>query len=720
VHHPRAAPLRHPEGDGVIPAELRELDRWVVWRWETDPEKPDKPRKPPYCPTDLSRHASSTKPETWATFDQAIAVVEAGKADGIGLALEPPWVLVDLDDELSEFDKAAIIVALDSYTERSPSGTGHHVILRASLNGHGRHPEGIGVFQTARFAYFTGEHEYGTPETVEERQEQLEKVLAHFVPASKTDCISAVRSASVQPVDLDDQELIERAMRAHNGVEFSSLWMGFWQGSYSSQSEADLAFCSMLAFWTGLDPDRIDRLFRSSGLMREKWNRDDYRERTIATALEGRTEFYSSRAKEPAPEPQSVPEPEDGAVVLDDVAAGFRRYVVASPEAVDAVALWIAHTWCFEAFELSPLLPFSSPVERSGKTTAMKVLRELVRRPWSVITPSEAVVFRKIARDQPTVLLDEYDAIFSQKEQEPLRALLNAGNEPDTKVPRCVGPKQELQDFDIYCPKALAGIGKLPRTVDDRSIKIKLKRKASGETAMKFRRREAREFLSPIRDRLAAWAEANQEQIGGTYPELPDGLNDRAEDCWEPLIAIADIAGGEWPQRARAAAKAVSSDSDDEDEHALGVILLGAIRQVFERLDTNRIFTASLIGQLAKDDESPFAEWWDEQNGKPEKGVGRELSKLLRPFEVRSKKVRIGEKTLQGYELESFEDAFARYPAPESGTSGTTAQPSQKQAESIRNTEASVPDSKVGSNPHGYADVPDVPDFGPPDGEIPF
>jgi Protein of unknown function (DUF3631) len=403
-----------------------------------------------------------------------------------------------------------------------------------------------------------------------------------------------------------------------------------------------------------------------------------------------------------------------GVEALDETAAGFRRYVVMSLEAADAIALWTAHSYCYDVFELSPLLALSSPVERSGKTTAMKVLRELVRGPWSVITPSEAVVFRKIERDRPTLLLDEHDAVFNQKEQEPLRAILNAGNESDVKVPRCVGPRQELVDFEIFCPKALAGIGRLPRTVDDRAIRIRLKRKAKTETVAKFRRREAREFLAPVRDRLAAWVEANYEQIGGTYPDLPEGLNDRAEDCWESLIALADVAGGDWPDRARAAAVVLSSDSDDEDEHARGVVLLAAIREVFDTLDVDRVSSVDLIAQLARDDESIFAEWWDEDRGKPAKAAARKLAGLLRPFEIRSKKVRFEEKTRQGYELEQFEDAFARYPAPESGTSGTTVYPSQKQPVLNPEQDGSVPDLEVASNRHEHRDVPDVPDFQPP------
>jgi putative DNA primase/helicase len=280
-----------------IPGELRALDRWVVWRREPDPEKPSKPRKPPYRVDAPDRLASSTTPETWATFDEAVSIVEAGKADGIGFALGPPYVGIDLDEELPEVEQHAILLALDSYSERSSSGAGHHVIVRASLNGRGRHPAGIGVFQSARFLYCTGLHVRGMPTTIEERQAQLERVLAEYLPEPEPrQPLNAVEQ--FVPVDLDDQELLERGFAAKNGADFRRLWDGDSSG-YPSQSEADLALCGMLAFWTGGDPGRIDSLFRCSSLMRPKWDEprgeSSYGAQTIALALEARTEFYEPR-----------------------------------------------------------------------------------------------------------------------------------------------------------------------------------------------------------------------------------------------------------------------------------------------------------------------------------------------------------------------------------------------------------------------------------------
>jgi hypothetical protein len=277
-----------------IPRELRAQPGpgWVVWRWgEVDP-KTGKRKKPPFCPNDPSRHASSTNPATWGTFEQALSLVEAGVADGIGFALAPPYVGVDLDDELPENERYAIMLALGSYSEVSASGAGHHVILKASLNG-GRHPQGIGVFQTGRFWYCTGEHVTGTPTSIEERQGELDGVLAEYLPKPVR---SSDTFAPSQPVDLDDRELLERMFSSRSGEKIRRLWEGDSSG-YPSPSEADLALCTHLAFWTNRDAGRIDVLFRSSGLVRDKWTeREDYRERTIQIAIEATPEgFQSSR-----------------------------------------------------------------------------------------------------------------------------------------------------------------------------------------------------------------------------------------------------------------------------------------------------------------------------------------------------------------------------------------------------------------------------------------
>lgn len=204
-------------------------------------------------------------------------------------------------------------------------------------------------------------------------------------------------------------------------------------------------------------------------------------------------------------------QPGTPAALLDDMAAFVRKYVAfARLWQLYAVVLWVLHTWCHDAFDVSPILAITSPEKRSGKTRLLDALALLVAKPWRCVTPSEAVTFRKIAADKPTMLLDEFDCVFNLRSanHEGLRALLNAGNQSGTTVPRCVGEnsKLKIQEFNVYCPKALAGIGDLPDTVADRSIPIRLARRKPTEQVAKFRRREAEMIAAPLRDRLEAWA----------------------------------------------------------------------------------------------------------------------------------------------------------------------------------------------------------------------
>lgn len=271
---------------GAIPEELRQRQQWVIWRHE---ERNGKQTKIPYR-ADGGGRASSTDAATWSTFEAAVAGADALAAEGIGyvFADDDPYTGIDLD--VFDADSAAIVTLLDSYTETSVSGRGAHVIVRASLNGHGRNRKGpLEVYDRGRYFVVTGNHMVGTPATIEDRQEQLDEVLARFLPATT----EPVLTAAPAPVHLDDQELLDRARRARNGADFQALYTGSWEGRYPSQSEADLALCTMLAFWTGRDADRIDRIFRSSGLYRPKWERNDYRSATIGNAISGCSDTYS-------------------------------------------------------------------------------------------------------------------------------------------------------------------------------------------------------------------------------------------------------------------------------------------------------------------------------------------------------------------------------------------------------------------------------------------
>jgi putative DNA primase/helicase len=275
---------------------IRALRQWLCWHQE---EREGKLTKIPYSPA-TGKRASSTNPKTWASYREALRACKEQGYDGIGFVFTPEDELcgVDLDGcldlDTGEIKPWAqeIVQGLDSYTETSPSGTGVHIILRARLP-EGRNRKGrFEAYDQGRDFTVTGNHLVGTPQSIQSRQEEIERVVQRVFGEESTNGHNEL-SAVTEPVDngFSDHEIVQKALAASNGEKFRRLSAGD-SSDYTSTSEADQALCSLLAFWTGPDPDRIDALFRQSGLYREKWERADYRNRTIAKALENRTEFY--------------------------------------------------------------------------------------------------------------------------------------------------------------------------------------------------------------------------------------------------------------------------------------------------------------------------------------------------------------------------------------------------------------------------------------------
>jgi len=303
----------------AIPETLRERDQWVCWREE---ERDGKPTKIPVTPGG-GGFASSTESETWASFETALNYTETAHADGVGFVFtdDDPIVGVDLDDcrdpETGDVDDAAldIIERLDSYTEVSPSGTGYHVLIRGELPD-GRNRRGsVELYDTARFFTVTGDHVEQTPTRVARRQDALIAIHREYVQDTERDTASEseqresaddespTTGASDVDVDLEDEDLLEKARNASNGEKFERLWNGNTVG-YDSQSEADMALCCLLAFWTGGDRTQMEQLFRQSGLLREKWDEvhyadgSTYGEKTIERAIATTSEFYDPDASD--------------------------------------------------------------------------------------------------------------------------------------------------------------------------------------------------------------------------------------------------------------------------------------------------------------------------------------------------------------------------------------------------------------------------------------
>jgi hypothetical protein len=286
-------------------------------------------------------------------------------------------------------------------------------------------------------------------------------------------------------------------------------------------------------------------------------------------------------------------------------------------------------------------------------------LQTIVAEPWFTGRVTAAVLVRKIDRDNPTLLLDESDAAFGGEREyaEALRGILNTGHRRGGVASLCVGKGSgiDFKDFSTFCPKAIAGIGKLPDTVADRSIPIRLKRAAPGEIVERFRLRNLMPEVAGLRGKLEAWCSSIAGKLPNASPSLPDELSDRQQDGVEPLLAIADAAGGAWPEAARAAVVHLCTDTQNtNDSH--GVRLLDDIRQVLEGHDADKIPSTELASALAAIETSPWGEW---SNGKPISAP--KLARLLRPFGVQPHTIRIGTETAKGYEHSDFEDSFKRY-----------------------------------------------------------
>jgi len=282
-----------------LPTELKQYRQWVLWRYE---KRDSKLTKPPFdC---NGEYASSTDAQTWTDYDKVLKTYSTGSFDGIGFVVTPTdkYCGVDLDhcrnNETGEITQTArdIITRLNSYTEITPSLTGIRIWIKAKLprNNNARtRKTNIEIYDQGRFFTITGNHLDGTPNTVQERQKELNILHAElFPPEPKENKGNGHRALT----DLADTELLSKAMSARNGDKFRKLWEGDTSTHDGDDSAADLALCSILAFWTENNESRIDSLFRQSRLYREKWDRQDYRERTIKAAINGNHETYNPKS----------------------------------------------------------------------------------------------------------------------------------------------------------------------------------------------------------------------------------------------------------------------------------------------------------------------------------------------------------------------------------------------------------------------------------------
>lgn len=361
----------------------------------------------------------------------------------------------------------------------------------------------------------------------------------------------------------------------------------------------------------------------------------------------------------PSVEPH--PEPVEPAALLNEIVGTIRRHIVLSDAQAYAAALWITMTWFISIILVAPLALINAPEKSCGKTQLLDMIGRLSANYLFAANITAAVLFRLIERCSPTICIDEVDTFINQNDA--LKGIINAGHtRTSAYVWRIVGENHEPKSFSVWAAKALAGIRlekHLPDSTMSRGIVFNLRRKMAHETVERLRHAD-NEAFELLASKLARFALDYAEQVRRARPPIPEQLSDRAQDNWEPLLAIAQCAGPEWLQRATDAAIELSGVTDTSI--STGNELLSDIQHVFEKKKATKISTVDLIEALCTDEEAAWATY---NRGKPL--TPRQLARQLTAYGISSKTVRLGHaNTPKGFDTAQFADAFARYlAAPE-------------------------------------------------------
>ena len=356
----------------------------------------------------------------------------------------------------------------------------------------------------------------------------------------------------------------------------------------------------------------------------------------------------------------------EAAALLDEVSAAFKRHLVISQEQSVVMAAWALHTHVYPYFKHTPRLAITSPEKGCGKSTVINLLGELCCQPMKMDNATESVIFRLIDAtkkgEKPglTLLIDEADTFVPK--QEGIRGLLNSGFEESGAVWRSVRSGQDFvpRSFNAFAPVAIAGIGVLPDTVMSRSVPIYLRRKMNGERIEKVK--NYRPALAELRGRITKWAEAVDFSTRPD-PEIPDEFGDREGDISLPLLSIADLAGGSWPDLMREALLRLFASNETESTSGM---LLAAVRNIFTQTGASKLPSSDLCDHLGKMEDQPWPEF---NNGKVI--TPPQLARLLKPFGIKPRDIRLDSKAgIKGYQRADFADAWLRYLPPEADEEG--------------------------------------------------
>ncbi|MGA2749926.1 MAG: DUF3631 domain-containing protein [Verrucomicrobiota bacterium] len=371
------------------------------------------------------------------------------------------------------------------------------------------------------------------------------------------------------------------------------------------------------------------------------------------------------------------PEPVEGHALLDDLAQTLSRFVVLPKWAPETLALWVLHTYAFELRDVTAYVGIESPEKRCGKTTLLGVLNELVNRPIAAANISSPAFFRVIEESRPTLLIDEADTFLAGNEE--LRGILNAGYSRNTayvvrvgfqdgvsssgghRLPLSVnetgdgksaGMASRLVRYSCWCPKVMAAIGRLPETLADRCIVVRMQRKTAREGCERLRELN-RSKAGELRQQCARFVADHAEEIARLRPEIPASLNDRAADIWEPLLVLADLAQGGWPQGGREAAEGLTREA--REDSPIGSLFMDMLME-FVQTESGRLFSRNVVAALNGRESRP---WMQMRKGKEIDEIW--LARQVAPYGIRPRTIRIESATAKGYAQEDFLEVFRRY-----------------------------------------------------------
>lgn len=330
--------------------------------------------------------------------------------------------------------------------------------------------------------------------------------------------------------------------------------------------------------------------------------------------------------------------------LLSDVSSQLSANCFLPEGAADAIALWILFSWCHDVFETSPRLALQSPVPGCGKTTVLGIVAALVPSPLPTSNISAAAIYRILKRGQRTLLLDEIDTVIDTSPD--LLNVLNSGHVRTTaRVVRCDGKGEYIaREFSTWAACLLAGIGGLPAALQSRAIVIWMQRAPPSAKTGEV----AHEPLRILKEQLSVWSKLSATTLKNARPTLPRGFHGRLADNWRPLIAIADLAGGDWSARGRAAAEVLTGDLETPTELKFLETACRAVRELgTDRLSSKRLHDA-LKRHSNDDDDVPI-------------GSLKSMASRLRAFGIRPTVMRIEGKPVRGYSSLDFCQAAETY-----------------------------------------------------------